>query len=90
VLHASPRIDAQWDELRVILDSVPAFIWYKDADNRIVRANRRAAESMGLSVAAIEGRSTYELYPEDAAKYHHDDSRSFTRATPSSASSSRS
>jgi len=69
----SPRIDAQWDELRVILDSVPAFIWYKDADNRIIRANRLAAESMGLNVAAIEGRSTYELYPGEAAKYHRDD-----------------
>lgn len=73
MLSASPRIGAQWDELRVILDSVPAFIWYKDADNRIIRANRPAAESMGLSVVAIEGRSTYELYPEDAAKYHRDD-----------------
>lgn len=73
MLSASPRIGAQWDELRIILDSVPAFIWYKDADNRIIRANRPAAESMGLSVAAIESRSTYELHPEHAAKYHRDD-----------------
>jgi PAS domain S-box-containing protein len=73
MLSPSPRIGAHWDELRVILDSVPAFIWYKDADNRIIRANRLAAESMGLSVAAIEGRSTYELHPEHAAKYHRDD-----------------
>ena len=73
MLSASPRIGAQWDELRIILDSVPAFIWCKDAENRIIRANRPAAESMGLSIAAIEGRSTYELYPEDAAKYHRDD-----------------
>lgn len=70
---ASPRLGDQWDDLRVILDSVPAFIWYKDADNRILRANRLAAESMGLSVAEIEGASTYDLYPEEAAKYHQDD-----------------
>lgn len=73
MLTASPRIGAQWDELRVILDSVPALIWYKDAENRILRANRPAAESMGLTVAAIEGLSTYDLYPEHAAKYHRDD-----------------
>jgi PAS domain S-box-containing protein len=73
MLAASQRINAQWDDLRAILDSVPAFIWYKDADNRIIRANRPAAESLGLSVATVEGRSTYDLYPEDAAQYHRDD-----------------
>jgi PAS domain S-box-containing protein len=60
-------------EMEVLLDSVPAFIWYKDCENRILRANRLAAESMGLSVDQVEGRSTYDLYPDEAAKYHHDD-----------------
>lgn len=61
------------DELQMILDSVPALIWYKDGDNRILRANRRAAESMNLPLEAIEGRSTYDLYPDEAAAYHQDD-----------------
>src|SRR5262245_12203715 len=60
-------------EMEVLLDSVPAFIWYKDCENRILRANRLAAESMGLSVDQLEGRSTFDLYPDEAAKYHHDD-----------------
>jgi PAS domain S-box-containing protein len=60
-------------DMEVLLDSVPAFIWYKDCENRILRANRLAAESMGLSVDQVEGRSTYDLYPDEAAKYHHDD-----------------
>ena len=59
--------------MEVLLDSVPAFIWYKDCENRILRANRLAAESMGLSVDQVEGRSAYDLYPDEAAKYHHDD-----------------
>lgn len=67
------RIGERWEDLRVILDSVPAFIWYKDTENRILRVNRPAAESMGLSVAEIEGASTYDLYPEEAAQYHRDD-----------------
>src|SRR5262245_50478033 len=60
-------------EMEVLLDSMPAFIWYKDCENRILRANRLAAESMGLSVDQLEGRSTYDLYPDEASKYHHDD-----------------
>jgi PAS domain S-box-containing protein len=66
-------LQRQWEGLREILDAVPAFIWYKDRENRILRANRPAAESMGLTVAALEGRSTYDLYPDDAAAYHRDD-----------------
>ena len=71
--HSEQALRQQRDELQVILDSVPAFIWYKDRDNRILRANRLAAQSMGMSVADLEGRSTYDIYPDEAAKYHHDD-----------------
>ena len=60
-------------ELQALIDSVPAFIWYKDADNRILRLNRLAAESMGMRVEDVEGLSTYELYPDEATKYHQDD-----------------
>jgi len=66
-------LQRQWEDLRDILDAVPAFIWYKDCDNRIIRVNRPAAESMGLKVADIEGMSTYDLYPDEAAQYHRDD-----------------
>ena len=60
-------------EYRMMFDSVPALIWYKDRDNRILRVNRPAAESMGKSVADLEGHSTYDLYPDEAARYHRDD-----------------
>jgi PAS domain S-box-containing protein len=63
----------QRETLQVILDSVPALIWFKDADNRILRANRLAAESMSVPPAVIEGASTYELYPQEAESYHRDD-----------------
>ncbi len=75
-------LQQQWANLRDILDAVPAFIWYKDVDNRILRANQRAAESMGLTVAALEGRSTYELYPEEADAYHRDDLEVIRSARP--------
>ena len=58
---------------RLIWDAVPAMVWLKDRDNRVLRVNRAAAESMGLPPDQIEGRSTYDLYPEEAAAYHQDD-----------------
>jgi len=61
------------EEQRLILDTLEATVWYKDTENRFMRVNRAAAESVGLPVHAIEGRSAEDLFPEHAAQYHRDD-----------------
>ena len=61
------------EELRLILDRMPAMVWYKDRENRILRANAAAAASVGMTPADIEGQSTFALFPEEAAQYHRDD-----------------
>lgn len=71
--EAEARLLQQQIEQQVLLDLIPAMVWYKDSHNRILRANRRAAESIGKTVAEIEGRSTDEFYPDEAEKYHQDD-----------------
>ena len=48
-------------------------VWYKDTQNRILRTNRQAAESINRTVGEVEGQSTYDLYPEEAEKYYQDD-----------------
>ncbi|HEV7517643.1 MAG TPA: PAS domain-containing protein [Thermoanaerobaculia bacterium] len=60
-------------EHETILNSVPALIWYKDDKNNIVRVNRLAAQWAGLPQSQMEGRSTYELYPDEAESYYQDD-----------------
>lgn len=60
-------------EQQLILDSVPAMIWYKDLENRILRVNKAGAESVGMTVEEIEGKSAEELFPDGAAKYYEDD-----------------
>ena len=57
----------------VIFDAVPAFIWVKDRTNRVLRVNQLAADSIGLPREAIEGRSAYDLYPDEADQYFQDD-----------------
>ncbi len=71
--EAEARLLQQQIEQQVLLDFIPAMVWYKDSHNRILRANRCAAESINKTVAEIEGRSTEEFYPEEAEKYHQDD-----------------
>ncbi|MCS6291950.1 MAG: PAS domain S-box protein [Nitrospira sp.] len=71
--EAEAKLRQQQIEQQVLLDLIPAMVWYKDSQNRILRANRRAAESINRTVAEVEGQSTYDLYPEEAEQYHQDD-----------------
>ncbi len=71
--EAEAKLLKQQIEQQVLLDLIPAMVWYKDAHNYILRANRHAAESINKVVGELEGKSTYELYPEEAEKYHRDD-----------------
>ena len=71
--EAEARLLQQQIEQQVLLDLIPAMVWYKDSRNHILRANRRAAESINKTVADIEGHSTAEFYPDEAEKYHQDD-----------------
>lgn len=63
----------QGAEYQLLLDHVPAMIWFKDDRNTIIRANAAAVATAALSVGSIEGRSVYDLYPEEADAYYQDD-----------------
>ncbi len=63
----------QREELQLILDTVPANIWFKDKHNRILRVNRGAAEAMGMPAEAIEGKTAYEVFPDEPEHYYQDD-----------------
>jgi two-component system cell cycle sensor histidine kinase/response regulator CckA len=71
--QADDTLRKQQQEQEMIFHSAPGMIFYKDKENRILRANRAVAESIGMSVKEIEGKSTFDLYPEDAAQYYRDD-----------------
>jgi PAS domain S-box-containing protein len=71
--QAETQLRKREQQEQIIFDAVPAMIWYKDKDNRILRANKTAAASMGLQVKDLEGKSTHDLYPEEATRYYQDD-----------------
>ena len=66
-------LQRQQAELRVLFDLMPAMIWFKDANNRILRVNQRVADAAGKSVEEIEGKPSVEIYPQDAARFYADD-----------------
>ncbi len=62
------RLERLEKDFHTIFDSVPAMIWYRDRQGTILRANRCAAESVGLSVEELVGKNYYELFPDGAQK----------------------
>lgn len=71
-LNAASALQQQ-DDTQMILDSVPAMVWYKDTENRIVHVNKAAAAASGKSPAELNGKSCWEIYPDEADQYYQDD-----------------
>jgi len=63
------------DELQMIMDSVPAIIFYKDIKNKFIRANKTLADSLKMPVKDIIGKTTEELFPKEQAKKMRKDDR---------------
>jgi PAS domain S-box-containing protein len=63
----------QQAELRVLFDIMPAMIWFKDTEDRILRVNQSVAKSSGIAVSDIEGKLSSEIYPQDSAAFLADD-----------------
>jgi PAS domain S-box-containing protein len=71
--QAEEVLQRQKTELQILFDLIPAMICFKDTENNFIRVNSRLAEASGKSVAQIEGKSAFDVFPNEAAGYHADD-----------------
>lgn len=65
--EAEEAIREQREQLQMILDTVPAYISYKDAEGRYLRVNKALADMAGIPEAKWFGKTFEELLP-DATK----------------------
>ncbi|MGB2783050.1 MAG: PAS domain S-box protein, partial [Atribacterota bacterium] len=66
--QAEENVKNAKDELQMILDSVPAIIFYKDTEGRVIRANKTFADSLEMPVKDMIGKTTEELFPKEQAE----------------------
>ena len=71
--QAEEALKESQEILRTIFDSVPGLIFFKDKENRLVRANRVLCEALGMPEEEVEGRSLSELLPDYSEEYWKDD-----------------
>lgn len=60
-------------EYLAIFDSVPAMIWYRDREGRILKVNQCAADSVGMSIRDLVGQNYYDLFPDGAERARQQD-----------------
>lgn len=62
------------EESEIIFDSVPAWIFYKNKENRFIRVNKAFCDAMGKTKAELEDKSLFDIYSkEEADKFLKDD-----------------
>jgi len=67
------EMEGQRQVQNIILDSVPAVIFFKDKDNKIIRVNKTLADNAGCSREEIEGKNILEFFPEKDNELHEID-----------------
>ncbi|MBW4663708.1 MAG: CHASE domain-containing protein [Chroococcus sp. CMT-3BRIN-NPC107] len=61
-------------EQEVLLNSIPAIVFYKDLEAKYIAINLRGAEVINQPIAEITGKTDYDFFPTDqATKFRHDD-----------------
>ncbi len=61
-------------EQEVLLDSIPAIVYYKDLEAKYIAINRRGAEIINQPIAEITGKTDYDFFPpEQATAFYNDD-----------------
>lgn len=76
------EVERSRSELQFIFDQLPARIWYKTDQNRVVRLNQAAARFIGMEPHDAEGRHVSELFSNKTRDYHEDDIKVFESAEP--------
>lgn len=75
---AEEEVRRQRQSLATILDSVPAYIFFKDREGRYVRVNRAVAEMTGIPEDEWIGRTAREILPDFADSYDRADQEVLT------------
>ena len=70
-------------QMRILLDSLPGFAFFKDTTSRYILCNRLLAESHSTAVQEIIGKTDYDLFPaEQAEKFRADDALVISSGQP--------
>lgn len=66
-LEEEHRLSEHYELQRVLLSTIPAFVYLKDSNSVYVEANREFSKLLGMPEDEIRGKTDYELFPKAVA-----------------------
>ena len=58
------------EEQKVLLSTIPAFVYFKDRNGNYIAANKAFADMTGTSVDEIAGKTDYDFFPKGEADFY--------------------
>ena len=56
------------EDQQILLDNIPAWVFYKDTENRFIRVNKTFADVMGMTIDQLDGKSLFDVFPNEQAE----------------------
>jgi PAS domain S-box-containing protein len=75
VQQRTAQLRQQTRYLRVLIDTIPWWVWFKDTESRYLAVNRATALVLGTEVEAMVGKSDFDVKPPDVAEAFREDDR---------------
>jgi PAS domain S-box-containing protein len=76
-------LDRERRRLRVLINTIPDLIWYKDIKGRYLGCNRRFEDFFGASETVIQGKTDYDFVDRELADlFRHHDQRAMAADGP--------
>ncbi len=66
--NAEKDIFEREERYQAIFEASPVMFWLKDTENNTLQINQAAADFEGIDAKDIEGRSCYDVYPQEQAE----------------------
>jgi two-component system cell cycle sensor histidine kinase/response regulator CckA len=73
--HMQEMIAKEQKDLKLIIDTSPVIIFYKDIEGKFIRVNKAFADMLQMNEADFLGKTVFDLYTKEIAQSMADDDR---------------
>jgi PAS domain S-box-containing protein len=73
-------LEREREELKLIIDSSPIIVFYKDTEGRFIRVNKTLAEALNMPEENFVGKTVFDLYSPQIARGMTDDDQEVIRS----------
>ena len=67
------QMEADREEIKLIIDSTPILVFYKDLEGKFLRVNKAFAEALNMTEEDMVGKTVFDLYSKNIAQGMTDD-----------------